>query len=34
MDTEVRARRVKLLVFDVDGVLTGGQILFVRTARP
>ncbi len=28
MDTEVRARRVKLLVFDVDGVLTGGQILF------
>ncbi len=28
MDTEVRARRVKLLVFDVDGVLTSGQLLF------
>lgn len=28
MDTEVRARRVKLLVLDVDGVLTGGQIIF------
>lgn len=28
MDTEVRARRVKLLIFDVDGVLTAGQLLF------
>ncbi len=28
MDTEVRARRVKLLVFDVDGVLTSGQLFF------
>jgi 3-deoxy-D-manno-octulosonate 8-phosphate phosphatase (KDO 8-P phosphatase) len=28
MDTEVRARRVKLLIFDVDGVLTSGQLLF------
>jgi 3-deoxy-D-manno-octulosonate 8-phosphate phosphatase, YrbI family len=28
MDTEARARRIKLLVLDVDGVLTGGQVLF------
>lgn len=28
MDTETRASRVRLLVFDVDGVLTSGQLLF------
>ena len=28
MDAEARARRIKLLIFDVDGVLTSGQILF------
>lgn len=28
MDTEARARRIRLLVFDVDGVLTAGQLLF------
>lgn len=28
MDTETRAQKVKLLIFDVDGVLTTGQILF------
>lgn len=28
MNTETRARRVRLLVFDVDGVLTSGQLLF------
>jgi len=30
MDTEARARRVKLLIFDVDGVLTSGQIIFAE----
>jgi 3-deoxy-D-manno-octulosonate 8-phosphate phosphatase (KDO 8-P phosphatase) len=28
MKAEIRAEQVKLLVFDVDGVLTSGQILF------
>lgn len=28
MDTEARAQRVRLLVLDVDGVLTSGQLLF------
>ncbi|SDF72387.1 KdsC family phosphatase [Sporolituus thermophilus] len=28
MDRETRAQKVKLLVFDVDGVLTNGQIIF------
>lgn len=28
MSIETRSRRVKLLVFDVDGVLTGGQLIF------
>lgn len=30
MDTETRARRIKLLIFDVDGVLTDGQIAIGR----
>lgn len=28
MDTETRARQIRLLVFDVDGVLTSGQLMF------
>lgn len=28
MSIEVRAKKVRLLVFDVDGVLTNGQIIF------
>ncbi|EAX47322.1 3-deoxy-D-manno-octulosonate 8-phosphate phosphatase, YrbI family [Thermosinus carboxydivorans Nor1] len=28
MDREKRAQKVKLLIFDVDGVLTNGQIIF------
>lgn len=30
MDIDTRARKVKLLIFDVDGVLTNGQIIFGR----
>lgn len=33
MDTETRACRIKLLVFDVDGVLTSGQLLFGPTGE-
>lgn len=32
-DFEDRARRVRLLVFDVDGVLTDGRIIFDETGR-
>lgn len=28
MDIEIRAQKIKLLIFDVDGVLTNGQIIF------
>jgi len=30
MDIEARACRVKLLIFDVDGVFTNGQLMFGR----
>lgn len=30
MDIESRARKIKLMIFDVDGVLTNGQIIFGR----
>ncbi|MEN6412069.1 MAG: HAD hydrolase family protein [Veillonellales bacterium] len=30
MDTEIRAKRIRLLIFDVDGVLTNGQIVIGR----
>lgn len=28
MDNEARAKKVELLIFDVDGVLTNGQLIF------
>jgi 3-deoxy-D-manno-octulosonate 8-phosphate phosphatase (KDO 8-P phosphatase) len=30
-DAEARARRIKVLIFDVDGVLTDGQLYFLPT---
>ena len=35
MDTaEDRARRIKILIFDVDGVLTDGQLYFIPQTAP
>lgn len=33
-DAEARARRIKVLVFDVDGVLTDGKLFFLPTTGP
>ncbi len=33
MTAEERARRVKVIVFDVDGVLTDGQLFFIPTGH-
>ena len=33
MSAAERARRVKVIVFDVDGVLTDGRLLFVPTGK-
>ncbi|MEG6585068.1 KdsC family phosphatase [Dendrosporobacter sp. 1207_IL3150] len=30
MDIDTRANKIKLMIFDVDGVLTNGQIIFGR----
>lgn len=32
-DAKSRAKKIKLLLFDVDGVLTDGKLFFVPTAR-
>jgi 3-deoxy-D-manno-octulosonate 8-phosphate phosphatase (KDO 8-P phosphatase) len=34
LSAEERARRIKVLIFDVDGVLTDGQLYFLPQTRP
>ena len=33
-DSKSRARKIKLLLFDVDGVLTDGKLFFLPSAQP